>query len=324
MTTASDKPKIDPNWMTVGDLFEENFIFRVPKYQRGYAWDESQLNDFISDLDKCYEARSKGTSRHHLFGGIVSAEGPMPGPSRKLCDLIDGQQRLATFIIFVSHLVSSYLSIADESAMAGETANQAIAETSARRLTTKYLEYNYGRNRRQEKIDRFEFSSRDQQFFKDTINGTSPEPKRDSHNKLKYAVDIIGSELRKKIKPLLTITEKLNALKTFETVLHEDCTVIHIVADSKSEAHRLFQVLNDRGTNLTDGDLLRARTLEILSSSELAEQHQAAEAAWDEILEDAPEFTNDFLMWFYASVIGKRPKKMDLFDNFLDAYLPST
>ncbi len=322
MTTVTDNPEIVPEYITVGHLFEDDFIFRVPKYQRGYAWGDSQLSDFMSDLGKCYEARSEGARRHHLFGGIVSAEGPLPGPSRKLCDLIDGQQRLATFIIFVSHLVSSYTCIAEEVAEAGDANNQAVAETGAARLTAKYLEYEYERNRRTEKTDRFEFSSRDQQFFKDTINGTSPEPKRDSHQKLKYAFELVGRELKDRIDSLATVTEKLNALKTFETIMDEDCTVIHIVADSKAEAYRLFQVLNDRGTNLTEGDLLRARTLEILASPELAEQQKAVETAWDEILEDAPEFTTDFLMWFYASVMGKRPKKTDLFDEFLDAFFP--
>jgi len=322
MTTVHNKPEIDPNWMTIGELFEENFIFRVPKYQRGYAWGESQIGDFISDLGKCFDARSEGIRRHHLFGGILSAEGPLPGPSRRLCHLIDGQQRLATFVIFVSHLVSCYVIVADEAASAGDTINQSVAEEGSKRLVSKYLEYDYVRNRQQEKMDRFEFSSRDQQFFKDTINGALPETKRDSHEKLKYAFETIGQELRKRLDSSLTITDKLKVLETFEAILHEDCTVIHIVADSKAEAYRLFQVLNDRGTNLTEGDLLRARTLEILSSPDVVEQQRAIETAWDEILKDAPEFTTDFLMWFYASMMGKRPKKAALFDEFLAAFFP--
>jgi hypothetical protein len=314
--------KIEPNYITVGRLFLENFIFRVPKYQRGYAWSDSHLEDFLSDLGKCYTARSEGNKRHHLFGGIVSAEGPSPGASRRLCDLIDGQQRLATFIILVFHLITSYTDISANAADSGDTDSQTLADSRARRLMDKYLEYEHEINRQPVKIERFELSSRDQQFFKDTLTGSSPAPSRDSHDKLKYAFKVIGDKIKEIITPLPTIAEKLDALKRFEEVLDEDCTVIHIVTDSKREAYRLFQVLNDRGTSLTEGDLLRARTLELLAPTEFAEQQKAAEDAWDKIQTDLPEFTRDFLMWFYASVAGKRPTKSSLFDNFLDAFFP--
>ena len=98
-------PKIEPRYMAIGRLFHENFIFRVPKYQRGYAWGDSEVEDFLNDLWKCYSSRSAGRQRHHLFGGVVSAEGPSPGSARRLCELIDGQQRIATFVIFVTQLV---------------------------------------------------------------------------------------------------------------------------------------------------------------------------------------------------------------------------
>jgi hypothetical protein len=39
-----------------------------------------------------------------------------------------------------------------------------------------------------------------------------------------------------------------------------------MASDKKEEAFRLFQVINDRGTNLTDGGLLRAKTLDILEN----------------------------------------------------------
>jgi uncharacterized protein with ParB-like and HNH nuclease domain len=314
--------KIEPNYISIGRLFLENFIFRVPKYQRGYAWGDSHLDDFLSDLGKCYTARSEGNKLHHLFGGIVSAEGPSPGASRRLCDLIDGQQRLATFIILVFHLISAYMDISVEAAASGDTDSQTLAESRARRLKDKYLEYEHEINRQPVKIDRFDLSSRDQQFFKDTLSGSSPEPSRDSHHKLKYAFKVIGEKIKEIITPLRTVAKKLDALKRFEEALDEDCTVIHIVTDSKREAYRLFQVLNDRGTSLTEGDLLRARTLELLAATEFAEQQQASEVAWDDIQTDLPEFTRDFLMWFYASVKGKRPTKTSLFDNFLDAFFP--
>jgi len=189
-------------------------------------------------------------------------------------------------------------------------------------LKDKYLEYEHEVNRQPVTVDRFEFSSRDQHFFKNLVSGSSPSPARDSHLRLREAFRQIGDRLSSLIAKQRTIADKLDALRRFELVLDEDCTVIHIVTDSRDEAYRLFQVLNDRGISLTEGDLLRARTLEMLGEPEFAEEQKTIEFGWDQILMDPPEFTNKFLMWFYASVKGERPVKTSLFDNFLEGLFP--
>lgn len=38
------------NSMTSLSSLFNNAIFRIPDYQRGYAWDTNQLNDFWDDL----------------------------------------------------------------------------------------------------------------------------------------------------------------------------------------------------------------------------------------------------------------------------------
>ena len=44
--------RITPNHIAIGRIFEQNFLFEVPKYQRYFAWDEEQVSDFIKDIDK--------------------------------------------------------------------------------------------------------------------------------------------------------------------------------------------------------------------------------------------------------------------------------
>jgi hypothetical protein len=312
------KPQISPEYVTIGELFQLNYIFRVPKYQRGYAWGDSQVDDFLSDLWKVYTDRVAGQPRHHLFGGVLSAEGESPGSARRRCELIDGQQRLATFIIFVSHLVKAYEGLSTGS----NQVNSQLASSRAARLTNKYLEYDHEVNRKPVREDRFKLSDRDQQFFKDLTSENSPVPTRDSHEKLQYAFNTIGDRLQQELARNHTVRKKLDVLEKFENALDEDCTLIHILTDSREEAYRLFQVLNDRGMSLTEGDLLRARTLEMLSASDFREQQQTVESSWNDILIDPPEFTKDFLMWFYASVKGKRPMKTALFDNFVEGFFP--
>lgn len=53
-------------------------------------------------------------------------------------------------------------------------------------------------------------------------------------------------------------------LAKIEHALQSNCTVIFMDCDSRDSAYKLFQVLNDRGAGLNEGDLLKSKTLEVL------------------------------------------------------------
>ena len=93
-----------------------------------------------------------------------------------------------------------------------------------------------------------------------------------------------------------------------------------MITENREDAFRLFQVINDRGTNLTDGDLLRAKTLELLEG--YSKEQGSVERLWDNILSDSPTDTTDYLNWIYDSYQGNRPKQNAVFDMFLDKFFP--
>lgn len=88
-------------------IFKEK-IFRIPDYQRGYAWQEEQFRAFWEDLVNLPEGRS------HYTGVLTLRKMPdvsvakdsrefwlVQDHSYKLYHVVDGQQRLTTFVIFV-------------------------------------------------------------------------------------------------------------------------------------------------------------------------------------------------------------------------------
>lgn len=92
-------------------LFKEK-IFRIPDYQRGYAWQKSNCKDFWEDLINLHEGRA------HYTGVITLKEIPqdeiredsnefwlVDDHSYKVYNIIDGQQRLTTCIIFLQSLI---------------------------------------------------------------------------------------------------------------------------------------------------------------------------------------------------------------------------
>ncbi len=96
---------------SLDSLFKEK-LFRIPDYQRGYAWQTSQLKAFWEDLINLSNGRS------HYTGVLTLKETPLQDinesdkeywlvddHSYQLYHIVDGQQRLTTFIIFIQAFI---------------------------------------------------------------------------------------------------------------------------------------------------------------------------------------------------------------------------
>ena len=93
--------------LSLQELFN-NRLFKVPLYQRGYAWEEQQVQEFLDDLELLH------TSRRHYTGTIVLHQ---PNSTRKVrdnegtlyeeVDVVDGQQRLTTIVILLNEISKS-------------------------------------------------------------------------------------------------------------------------------------------------------------------------------------------------------------------------
>ena len=107
-----------PENLSIGDLFSGRVPFIIEKYQRDYAWDNDQIADFINDiafLYKKYDSFSPESrkEKRHFFGGIVSVLKVVPATSTgRVYEVVDGQQRLATFMIAIHHLSNAYKDLA--------------------------------------------------------------------------------------------------------------------------------------------------------------------------------------------------------------------
>jgi uncharacterized protein with ParB-like and HNH nuclease domain len=73
----------------------ENTSFKVPEFQRPYSWQAEQIEDFWDDV---YEAARDGHQFPHFFGTLLTAAPDHPLAGNAL-DVLDGQQRLATFTL---------------------------------------------------------------------------------------------------------------------------------------------------------------------------------------------------------------------------------
>jgi uncharacterized protein with ParB-like and HNH nuclease domain len=95
---------------TLTNLFSGK-IFRIPDYQRGYAWEEKQWNDLIEDIDALV---IDGKVKSHYTGTVVtfSQKNNTTMYNRKpveIVDIVDGQQRLTSVSLYLSVIIRSLM-----------------------------------------------------------------------------------------------------------------------------------------------------------------------------------------------------------------------
>lgn len=138
---------------------------------------------------------------------------------------------------------------------------------------------------------------------------------RKSHDRLLYALNMAEGFIQERC-PSEDIEDKFKELSIFDDILSEDCQILWIDCTTRDDAYRLFQVLNDRGTGLSDGDLLRNTTLEVISVYGEAILEDAG-AYWDKILKDDFSSQEKYLRWYFRSVIGRSPKTTEIHAEYL-------
>lgn len=315
-----------PESLSLGAILRTRFPLVVPPYQRAYAWEREEITDFVADIHELWSQRERGADVHpQFFGGVVSVHSLIPGSTAGgEYRVVDGQQRLATFTFTIANVLRAYEAVAALAAREQDSATQAEATAHATVERGQLLQY-------QEVVGgstvtrlRLRLSKIDDDYFKSIVFGRREAPGNvASHKRLAYAERRIDREL---IRPIVSDTsrsprQKLDSLRNLLQALVDDCVCIHIISQEPGEAYRLFATLNDRGRALTDGDLLRTRTLELLEG--WPDQQETVEKAWEPVLTGSYAEVDKFLRDRYASVVGIRAPSRDLYDRYKDRFLAS-
>ncbi|MEY4603134.1 MAG: hypothetical protein RIT43_426 [Bacteroidota bacterium] len=78
--------------------------YLIPIFQRPYAWEEPQIGKFIGDIFKSYWGADKVIIREPMFIGTMQLTYPKNG----IQEIIDGQQRMTTFLLLFKKLKEKY------------------------------------------------------------------------------------------------------------------------------------------------------------------------------------------------------------------------
>ena len=200
---------------TIYELFNGTKIFNIPKYQRSYAWGEKQLDDFIEDLK--YQHPKKAYFLGTILFQLRSENGDF-----QIIDVVDGQQRITTIIIFMKILLDRMRELGADTQLLEDTFLKQYGEYKLRVLPA------------------------DNTFFRDYIL---------EENEL---VDgLISTPSQRRLLTAKTfLAERLGsfsqeAMADLRDKLKKTKVLTYVVKDT-SDATLIFETTNDRGKGLTN------------------------------------------------------------------------
>ncbi|RKU91944.1 hypothetical protein DB721_08030 [Helicobacter pylori] len=223
--------KIDSYEWYLKNTLKEELYYQIPIYQRPYQWTEENCEKLLDDLFEDYE---KDKEESDYFCGSLVLVKSDPDSKTETYDIVDGQQRLSTFILLAKVLATLY------SERLTEESKDYLQES----LITKYG-----------KKDRLNFnamgfnSKKDFQYALTSFNDVPIS--NNKNNYLKNAI-CLKNYLRKK---------EIEDINDFIEWLYFKVVFITITCPDADKALRIFNVLNARGLPLNATDIFKGELL---------------------------------------------------------------
>lgn len=221
----------------IGKIFGKEFVFRIPLYQRPYAWQREQAEELLDDLLGFVGSGTEPINdlNPYFLGSIVVIK----EDHKPEAEVVDGQQRLTTLTILLSAI---------RSLLTGDDAKG----------LTDYV-YEKG-NPIEETEDRFRLTlrERDAEFFRDHIQKEGQFDKLRALDTGKLSDSQIN--VRQNALVLVDRLKKLSpdARKRLAQFVIKQCFLVVVSTPDFASAYRIFTVLNNRGLDLSHSDILKS------------------------------------------------------------------
>jgi len=246
---------------TVGKLLNDS-IYRIPRNQRAYVWDEHNWRDLFEDIKLVTE----GVASSHFIGSIVLMEEDEED-SLDVFTIIDGQQRVITLTLLLASLMFAFKKrgmISD----AGGTKKYLVAKD------TKDLEHVIVAPDNHLTLERIvkgviEISPQEA----GTITATAfAKSKR------------VSTKDNLIVKAFQYFSNKFASMEDDELLSFRDAVIsvsyVNIKSSTEEDSYTIFEILNARGLELEDHELLKNYIMRYIHP---AEKRDDAKKIWSEI-----------------------------------------
>lgn len=300
---------------SLDDIFNKK-IFRIPDYQRGYAWGEKQLIEFWEDLISLDKNRSHYT-------GVLSIKAVPESVWESWIDerwliesrgvspyfIVDGQQRLTTISIFIQCLIESVKSLHENIGLAESEIY--LGSYELKTIIESYIVVQEPKHKIQNTY-RFGYAVDNPSFdfLRHRIFNAPHEPaiKETFYTlNLENAKSFLSNNIQKLVKD-----KGLTALEDLYTKLTQRFLFNLYEIDDKFDVFVAFETMNNRGKKLSDLELLKNRLIYLTT---LYPSHEVD----DDAKEVARKNINDTWAEIYNQ-LGRNKKHPLNDDDFLRAH----
>ncbi len=244
--------KIESNDSHLRDILKDELYYQIPIYQRPYQWTEENCEKLLDDLFFNYEDDRESD----YFCGSLVLIAISEDSKAKTYDVVDGQQRLSTFILLAKVLATLYSERLDPERKSQEYLQESWSDR-----------HEYKGKKKKKRLDFDLVGSSAKKDFQDTLdffddldaskgkNSKSNDPSKGKNSYLKNAV-CLKDYLEKK---------EIEDIDAFIEWLYSNVVFITITCPDADKALRIFNVLNARGLALNATDIFKGELLKELA-----------------------------------------------------------
>jgi len=212
------------------NLFAVN-TFRIPQYQRAYAWEEDpHLEAFLEDLRQQVNTQIKSPEKHYFLGTLLLHEEDIGGGNR-IVNIVDGQQRTTTSVV----LIATALALHKENIIS-------LGQEKPALLRRNFIYDDVTESQK------FRTIQEDEPYFRSSIlriSAASCTQGSPSSRRLQEAADFFSSHVK---------------LEEWESLIRtlKNAKVMVYAVNSAEDATQIFELQNDRGKSLTNLEALKS------------------------------------------------------------------
>lgn len=257
---------VNANDKTIEAVLSSGF-FRVPRFQRPYSWDTSEVEDFWEDV-------GESSSDYFIGSMVIFNDAAASG-------LVDGQQRLTTITMMLAAIRNEFIRLGDSDAADGVQTLIERKDPKGKRRFVLHTESSYPYLQAAIQVQpgsatkapaiRAEERALERAFTLLTVWTRSIGEAAFTNQALSK-----GKQKQQAIQELGKHRDKIYAL-----------TVVLVEVDDEDDATTIFQTLNSRGKDLETADLVKAHLLQMLKAPNA--QLDQPRDKWDAIRESFDE-----------------------------------
>ncbi|MFD2718820.1 DUF262 domain-containing protein [Hymenobacter monticola] len=229
--------KIDGKAYSIGEILKKGVQYRVPTYQRDFAWSVDEIDTLWNDIMRGIDDEKK----EYFIGAIVTSRTEEP----KKRDIVDGQQRLAALSMIFAAIADAWKMRSDQS-RESLVKNEFLGDVDRRTLTI---------------TPKLTLNENNDTFYQACVIGGEIVEDKDKKALISSNKLILAGYGRIKFLLEEWIAKNPESFKEnliiLEEFISESIYAILIETGDESDAYVTFETLNGRGIELATSDLVK-------------------------------------------------------------------